>query len=115
MATQQFKKLTTTFTDREQRGYQLEVILTAGQVSDWYQAPPGIQYIETALFPNPAGSGKIQITNDSLVKCDTNTAQALDWPHGSVAVYTSDTVFPSVTAVRAECDSGTIRIVFTAT
>lgn len=115
MATTQFKKLPNGFKDREQTGYQVEFILTAGQVSPWYQAPPGLQYIETAIFPNPAGSGKCSTTSDSIIQCDLGTAQAVDWPAGVVAVYTTDTVFPSITAIRAECAAGSIRVVFTAT
>lgn len=115
MAIEQFKKLSNRFLDREQRGYQLELLLVGGQTTPWYQLPPGIQYLETVVFPNPTGSGKIQITSDSISKCSENTAQADDWPHGAVTSYRSDTIFPSITAVRAVCVSGDVRIVLTAT
>lgn len=115
MAIEIFKKLPNRFIDREQRGYQLELFFAGGETSDWFQLPPGIQYVETVIFPNPTGSGKIQITSDSINKCEDGTAQAEDWPHGNVTSYKSDTIFPSITAVRAVCASGNIRVVLTAT
>lgn len=114
MATKQFKKLTTPFTDRENKGFQIELLLPAGTTSDWYQIPAGASLVGCLLTPAGAGTGKIQITNDTLERCDLGTAVGEDWPAGSVAVTTSDAVYNSITAVRGVCTAGTIRVVFTA-
>jgi hypothetical protein len=114
MATKQFNKLTTAFNDREEKGFQIEITLTSGQTSDWYQTPAGTSIIGALVTPVGAGSGKVQITNDTLQRCDLGTAVSEDWPAGSVSATTSDAVYTSVTAVRATCSAGSIRVVFTA-
>lgn len=114
MATKQFKKLTTAFNDREEKGFQVELTLASGNTSDWYQTPPGTSLIGAVVIPVGAGTGRVQTTNDTLERCDLGTAVPEDWPGGSVSVTTSDAVYTSVTAIRAVCSAGNIRVVFTA-
>ena len=114
MATQQFNKLTTAFLDRENKGFQIEMILNAGDTSDWYQIPAGASLVGCLVTPNGAGSGKVQITNDTLIRCDAGTAVSEDWPAGVVAATTSDAVYNSITAVRGVFTAGSIRVIFTA-
>lgn len=114
MATKQFDKMTTEFNDRENKGFQIELVLASGQTSDWYQVPAGSTLIGCAIIPNVTGTGKIQITNDTLKRCDDGTAVAQDWPDGSVSALTTNAVQTSITAIRGVCSAGNIRVVFTA-
>ena len=114
MATKQFNKLTTAYNDREEKGFQVEVTLASGETSDWYQTPPGTSILGILLTPVGTGTGKVQVTNDTLQRCDLGTAVAEDWPNGSVSATTSDGVYTSITAIRAVCSAGNIRVVFTA-
>lgn len=69
------------------------------------------EYRAVKLGPIVAGVGYIQATTDSKEDIDDGHADWETWPAGSVSTATSDTVDPSVTAIRVYRTSGDLRLV----
>lgn len=68
------------------------------------------EYRGIQLAPIVVGVGYVQATMSTHSAVDSNAADWVNWPAGSVSTATQDTINPTITAIRVYRSSGALRL-----
>lgn len=88
--------------------YEYNGTLTAAGNGEWVLIPNAIGSI-TIILEVTAGSGYVEVTNDTVYEVKQNTAVGLGWDDGTVTQTTQSVVLP-VTAIRQVNVTGTTTL-----
>jgi hypothetical protein len=89
--------------------WEAKIELSSVGNSSWHAIPKGIKSVAFTISPNPTGSGKVQITTDTIVDIENDIALAVDWPSGTVSEVVQDACV-AVTAFRLVNVSGDMKL-----